>query len=353
MARTIPGSYTAVDPQALLTGEALKASTVTPLGSAVNYLMSQVARCTVISQSWAQTGGASVCRRTAGTLAECGKWEIPQLAGATAVTVTLIARVAAGPVTTHAVEIRSATGAATLTIDAADGLSTSLAVYSGSLAVGFAGGYENITMHLLGDGATPVEVVALLVRYPVLSSLAAGRLSDGRIAVDDDDIEPDNPLSARLGHDLRGCMAGLAALPRVHANVSDLRNVDTASQNELAPYRHSFPGPRLPDVDDRALDLTVRIRTTSAADGRIVLRHSGDGERGPVTEVQVGAGAARSMSTATIRQRPGQGIAPASLGIDWQAVGIVPQHDPAFVDRLQTDTSTVDQVHGVLVWGWT
>jgi len=36
VARTIPGSYTAVDPQALLTGEPLEASTVTPLGSATN-----------------------------------------------------------------------------------------------------------------------------------------------------------------------------------------------------------------------------------------------------------------------------------------------------------------------------
>ena len=353
MARTIPGSYTAVDPQALLTGEPGKASVVTPLGSAVNYLMSQVARATVISQSWAQTGGASVCRRTTGSLAECAKWEIPELVGATAVTVTLIARVAAGPVTTHAVEVRSATGAATLTIDAADGLSTSLAIYSGSLAVGFAGGYENITMHLLGDGATPIEVVALLVRYPVLSSLAAGRLADGRIAVDDDDIEADNPLSARLGHDLRGCMVGLAGLPRVHANVSDLRNVDTATQDLLAPYRHMLPGPRLPDTDDRALDLTVRIRTTSAAAGKVYIRHSGDGERGPTAEVSVGAGAARSVSTTTIRQRPGRGIAPPTLGIDWQAVGILPPHDPAWVDRAQPDASTVDAVHGVLVWGWT
>ena len=353
MARTIPASFTAVDPQTLLTGEGLRASRVAPLGEAANWLLSQVARTTVISQAWAQTGGAGVCRRTAGTLAECASWQIPELVGVTSVHVTLIARVAAGPVTTHAIDVRSASGAATLTIDSADGLSTSLALYSGTLAVAWAGGYETITMHLAGDGATPVEVVSILVRFPPLSSLAAGRRADGRIAVDDDDLEADNPLSARIGHDFRACFSALAALPRVHANVSDLRNVDTATQNLLAPYRHSLPVPRLPDTEDRALDLTVRVRTTSAADGLVFLRHSGDGEGGPTVSVQVGAGAARSVSTATVRQRPGRGIGAQTRDIEWQAVAVLPPHDAFFVDRLQPDASTVDAVHGILVWGWT
>jgi hypothetical protein len=195
--------------------------------------------------------------------------------------------------------------------------------------------------------------VSILVRYPALSSLAAGRAADGRIAVDDDDLEPDNPLSARIGRDLRDCAAALATLPRVAANVSDLRSVDAPGQDSLASYRHALPGPRLADTEDRALDLTIRVRTTSVADGVVYLRHSGDGERGPTREVQVGAGAARTVSTTSIRQRPGRGIAPASMGIEWQAIGVLPAHDPAWSDAQQVDTSTVDSVHGILVWGWT
>lgn len=352
MARTIPAAFTPVDPQRLLTGEPLDAARVAPLGEAHNFLLSHVARCVVVSQAWAQTGGVSECRRIVASLADVATWEIPELVGATSVGVTVFARVVTGPaVAAHKVQVKTTNGAGTYTLSVPN-LTTTLQSFSTTLPVAFVAGLETVSLRLSGDGATAVECVAIIVHYPALAALPAGRTSDGRVAFDDGELLADYPLSARIGAQWRANAIALAALPHVHANLSDLRNVVDASQDRLPPYRHMWLGPRMPDTDERAFDLALRLRVTSAAAGEVLVRHSGDGMSGPVQVVEVGAGKVRDIVTTTIRRTDRAGVSPQPLGIEWQGLGIWPQPQPGAFYAQRDEMSTVDATHGLLVWSF-
>lgn len=352
MARAIPAVFSPVDPQSLLTGEPLTAAAVAPLGSANNWLLAHVARCTVVSQAWAQTAGPSECRRIVASLADVATWEIPELVGATSVGVTVFARVVGGPaVAAHKVQVKTTNGAGTYTLSVPN-LTTALQSFSTTLPVAFVAGLETVSLRLSGDGSTAVECVAIIVHYEALAALPAGRAADGRVAFDDGEILPDYPLSARIGAQLRANAVALAALPHVHCNVSDLRNVVTASQDRLPPYRHMWLGPRMPDTDDRATDIALRLRVTSASAGEVLVRHSGDGVSGALQIIDVSAAKLRDIVTATIKRRNGDGVSPQPLGIEWQGLGIWPQPAPAVFYSQRDEMSTVDATHGLLVWSF-
>lgn len=352
MARTIPAAFTPVDPQRLLTGEPLDAARVAPLGEAHNFLLAHVARCVVVSQAWAQTGGPSPCRRIVASLADVATWEIPELVGATSVGVTVFARVVTGPaVAAHKVQVKTTNGAGSYTLSVPN-LTTALQSFSTTLPVAFVSGLETVSLRLSGDGVTAVECVAIIVHYPALAALPAGRTSDGRVAFDDGELLADYPLSARIGAQWRANAIALAALPHVHVNLSDLRNVVDASQDRLPPYRHMWLGPRMPDTDERAFDLALRLRVTSAAAGEVFVRHSGDGMSGAVHVVDVGAGKVRDIVTTTIRRTDRAGVSPQPLGIEWQGLGIWPQPQPGTFYAQRGEMSTVDATHGLLVWSF-
>jgi len=352
MARTIPATFTPVDPQRLLTGELLSAATVAPLGEAHNFLLAHVARCVVVSQAWAQTGGVSECRRIVTSLADVATWEIPELVGATSVGVTVFARVVTGPaVAAHKVQVKTTNGAGTYTLSVPS-LTTTLQSFSTTLPVAFVSGLETVSLRLSGDGSTAVECVAIVAHYPALAALPAGRTSDGRVAFDDGELLADYPLSARIGAQWRANAVALAALPHVHVNLSDLRNVVTASQDRLPPYRHAWLTPRMPDAADRFVDLALRLRVTSAAAGEVLVRYNGDGLSGSVQQVDVAAGKVRDIVTTAIARDSRASVSPQPLGIEWQGVGIWPEPAPGAYYDERAYMSTVDATHGLLVWSF-
>jgi len=353
MARTIPATFAPVDPQTLLTGEPLTSAATAPLGEAHNYLLAHVARCAVVAQAWPQTGGVSECRRVANTLADVAQWDIPELVGATSVDVVVIARVVTGPAgASHRVQLKTTNGSGTYSLTAPS-LTTTLHSFATSLPVAFVSGIETITLRLSGDGATAVECVAVLVRYPVLTSLPAGRAPDGRIAFDDAELNADRPLSARVGAQWRANATALPALPRVAVNMSDLRNVVSPSQDRLPPYRHRWLSPRMPDTDERAIDLVMRLRVTTTAQSVVNVRHSGDGSSGPIAVVDVAAGKVRDVVTTTIARADRRGVSPQPFGIEWQAFAIWPQPDPSAFAVQVDEMSTADATHSLLVWSFT
>jgi hypothetical protein len=352
MARTIPASFTPVDPQTLLSGEPISSAALQPLGEAHNWSLAHVARCAVVAQAWPQTGGVSECRRVASTLADVAQWDMPELVGATSVDVVIVARVVAGPANaTHRVQLKTTNGSGTYSLTVPS-LTTTLQSFSTSLPVAFVAGIETITLRLSGDGATAVECVAVLVRYPSLTSLPAGRTSDGRVAFDDAELDADRPLSARVGAQWRANATALPALPHVHANVSDLRNVVSPGQDRLPPYRHAWLAPRMPDAADRFVDVALRLRVSTVAAGEVMLRLNGDGLGGSVQQVDVAAGKVRDIVVTTIARQSRATVSPQPFGIEWQGVGVWPQPDPSTYYAERAYMSTVDATHGLLMWSF-
>lgn len=318
----------------------------------MNWLLAHCGRREVVSQSWALTGGASPCARTAAGLALIASWEVPELHAASTVVVSIRCRVRTGPVTTHRVVVTTSGGGGTLTVDLAAGLSTSWQVFTATLPVVYAAGWEGVTMQAEGDTATPVEVASILVRHPSLASLAAGRAADGRVAMDTAEDDADRPLSARHMAALRSDILSLRDQPRVAANLSDLRNVDAAGQDMLPAYAQAWGVVRLPDTDERELTVTARVRVTTSADSWLIIAHSSDGMSAPRSHTQVVAGLVRQLVSVDLTlAEPGarrtRGLASMDHDLEWVGVGIWQQPDPA-VDRIVRGAmSTVDAVHSV------
>ena len=255
MARTIPATFSPVDPSTLLTGEPLKADRVAALAEAVNWSLAHVARAPVIAQAWAETAGSVPCARTSAVPATVAEWTIPELEGGAVVSVVVLARVRSGVAgSSHSVTVQSVNGADSFTVNVLSGLDATWKAYTGSLDVAFVLSRETIRLRLSGS-TNAVEVASLLVYWPALASLPAGTTADGRTALDDGETVADRPLSARIGSQAYATIDALGALPRVHVNVSDLRNVELAGQDRLPPYAHKWLSPRLIDSADRPVDL--------------------------------------------------------------------------------------------------
>ena len=138
MARTIPATFSPVDPSTLLTGEPLKADRVASLAEAVNWSLAHVARAPVIAQAWAETAGSVPCARTSAVPATVAEWTIPELEGGAVVSVVVIARVRSGVAgSSHSVTVQSVNGADSFTVNAVSGLDATWKAYAGSLDVAF------------------------------------------------------------------------------------------------------------------------------------------------------------------------------------------------------------------------
>ena len=321
-------------------------------GAAANWLLAHCGRREVVSQAWALTGGASPCARTAAGLALIAAWEVPEVHAADTVVVSVRCRVRAGPVATHLLRITTSNGGGTLNVNLAAGLSTSWQVFTATLAAVYVGGWESVTMQAEGDAATPIEVASILVRHPSLASLAAGRAADGRVAMDTDEDDADRPLSARHMSALRDDILSIRDQARVAANLSDLRNVDSAGQDMLPAYAQAWGVVRLPDTDERELVVTARVYVTTSVDSWLIIAHSSDGMSSPRSHTAVPAGLVRQLvSVDLVLAEPGarrrRGLASMAHDIEWVGVGIWQQPDPA-TDRIERGAmSTVDAVHSV------
>jgi hypothetical protein len=226
------------------------------------------------------------------------------------------------------------------------GLDATWKAYTGSLDVAFALSRETIRLRLSGS-TNAVEVASLLVYWPALASLPAGTTADGRTALDDGETVADRPLSARIGAQLYATIDALGALPRVHVNVSDLRDVELAGQDRLPPYAHQWLSPRFIDSADRPVDLYSRVVASSVAAGDVLLRHAGGG-----TVLAFGALSVRDAKVEEIRRADSPGAYAQDLSVQWQAVQLWPQPDPAQWATLPGTMSTVDAVNGLLLWSY-
>ena len=347
MARTIPATFSPVDPSTLLTGEPLKADRVSALAAAVNWSLAHVARAPVIAQAWAETAGSVPCARTSAVPATVAEWTIPELEGGAVVSVVVIARVRSGVAgSSHSVTVQSVNAGDSFTVNVLSGLDATWKAYTGSLDVAFLLSRETIRLRLSGS-TNAVEVASLLVYWPALASLPAGTTADGRTALDDGETVADRPLSARIGAQLYATIDALGALPRVHVNVSDLRNVELAGQDRLPPYAHQWLSPRFIDSADRAVDLYSRVVASSVAAGDVLLRHAGGG-----TVLAFGALSVRDAKVEEIRRADSPGAYAQDLSVQWQAVQLWPQPDPAQWATLPGTMSTVDAVNGLLLWSY-
>lgn len=356
MPRPIPASFTAVDPQTLLTGEKLLADTLDDLGAASNWLDAYCERGDCISQSWAYnaTTGGTVCARTVNTFATVASWQVPECVGVMSLTVVVAAKVRGGPVgTNHSIEVVAVNGASTFAI-AAGSLSTSVQFFTGSVNVAWVGGFERINLRLRGSGTAPVEVWSILVSYPAPTFLPAGRAADGRVAFDGE-VTADYPLSARTMQMLQDNEAAFDARPHVACNVSDLQSVITLNEDKLPPYQHRWACVRLPDTERNARTLNARV-TVSTPLGAGVLRfgYAGTGDLsgdGGQVALQLAAGKVRDTQVLDpITQLDVPSISTQDLGILWHGLSVWPQPDPATWD-VPAGSSSCD-IHGVLVWGW-
>lgn len=347
MARTIPATFSPVDPSTLLTGEPLKADRVAALAAAVNWSLAHVARAPVIAQAWAETAGSVPCARTSAVPATVAEWTIPEIEGGAVVSVVVIARVRSGVAgSSHSVTVQSVNGGDSFTVNVLSGLDATWKAYTGSLDVAFLLSRETIRLRLSGS-TNAVEVASLLVYWPALASLPAGTTADGRTALDDGETVADRPLSARIGAQLYATIDALGALPRVHVNVSDLRDVELAGQDRLPPYAHQWLSPRFIDSADRAVDLYSRVVASSVAAGDVLLRHAGGG-----TVLAFGALSVRDAKVEEIRRADSPGAYAQDLSVQWQAVQLWPQPDPAQWATLPGTMSTVDAVNGLLLWSY-
>jgi hypothetical protein len=347
MARTIPATFSPVDPSSVLTGEPLKADRVAALGAALNWSLAHVARSPVIAQAWAETAGSVPCARTSPVPATVAEWTVPELEGGAVVSVVVIARVRSGVAgSSHSVTVQSVNGADSFTVNATSGLDATWKAYTGTLDVAFLLSRETIRLRLSGS-TNAVEVASLLVYWPALASLPAGTTADGRTALDDGETVADRPLSARIGSQAYATIDALGALPRVHVNVSDLRNVELAGQDRLPPYAHQWLSPRFIDSAERAVDLYSRVVASSVAAGDVLLRHAGGG-----TVLAFGALSVRDAKVEEIRRADSPGAYAQDLSVQWQAVQLWPQPDPAQWATLPGTMSTVDAVNGLLLWSY-
>jgi hypothetical protein len=347
MARTIPATFSPVDPSTLLTGEPLKADRVSALAAAVNWSLAHVARAPVIAQAWAETAGSVPCARTSAVPATVAEWTIPELEDGAVVSVVVIARVRSGVAgSSHSVTVQSVNAGDSFTVNAVSGLDATWKAYTGSLDVAFLLSRETIRLRLSGS-TNAVEVASLLVYWPALASPPAGTTADGRTALDDGETVADRPISARIGAQLYATIDALGALPRVHVNVSDLRNVELAGQDRLPPYAHQWLSPRFIDSADRAVDLYSRVVASSVAAGDVLLRHAGGG-----TVLAFGALSVRDAKVEEIRRADSPGAYAQDLSVQWQAVQLWPQPDPAQWATLPGTMSTVDAVNGLLLWSY-
>jgi hypothetical protein len=356
MPRPIPASFTAVDPQTLLTGEKLLADTLDDLGATSNWLDAYCERGDAISQSWAfvNTTGGTVCARTTNTFATVASWQVPELVGATTLTVVIAAKVRTGPVgANHTIEVVAVNGGSTFTV-ASGSLSTSVQFFTGSVTASFVAGFERINLRLRGNGSVPVEVWSILVSYPAPTFLPAGRAADGRVAFDGE-FTADYPLSARTMQQLQDNEQAFNERPHVACNVSDLQNVVTPDEDRLPPYQHRWACVRLPDTERNGRTLNARVNVSTPL-GAGVLRFgfagtadlSGDGGQ---VALQLAAGKVRDVQVLDpITQLDVPSISTQDLGIIWHGLSVWPQPDPATWD-VPAGTSSCT-IHGVLVWGW-
>jgi hypothetical protein len=352
VARTIPATLTPVDPSTLLTGEPLRATSVAALGAAVNWSLAHVARAPVIAQAWAETAGSVPCARTSPVPATVAEWTIPELEGGSVVSVVVIARVRSGVAgSSHSVTVQSVNGADSFTVNATSGLDATWKAYTGTLDVAWVLSRETVRLRLAG-ATNAIEVASLLVYWPALASLPAGTTTDGRTAVDDGELVADRPLSARVGSQIYATIDALGALPRVHVNVSDLRNVELANQDRLPPYAHQWLSPRFIDSADRAFDVLARVVASSAAAGEVIVQHSGGAGGFSSATIEFGAVSVRDAKTEELRRTDRAGAYAQDLSVQWQAVRVWPQPDPATWDTVPTAMSTVDAVHGLLLWSF-
>jgi hypothetical protein len=138
----------------------------------------------------------------------------------------------------------------------------------------------------------------------------------------------------------------------VHLNVSDLRNVELANQDRLPPYAHQWLSPRFIDSADRAVDLYALVVASSAAAGAVIIQHSGGAGGFSASTIDFGALSVRDTKTEELRRTDRAGAYAQDLSVQWQAVRVWPQPDPATWDTLPGAMSTVDAVHSLMLWSF-
>ncbi len=278
-------------PERATPGRVIAASDQRALTGCLNHLHALL-RCgePFVAQGWA----VSQCART-GARANLAGWRIPTLSAAhTSVRCEVIAGASAGGGFVHFV---SANTGAVLSLAIAAGAPT---YYSGTLNVGSAGDYDDITMDLEGVGTVTVDDVQVF--FEELSSpLAAGLVatpagSPARFRPFGEAASgADRTLSAARGQHLVDDLGNLRGRRRVLFCWSGLEaaNVTGPAAADASPYLGPWPQQQLVPLHPGAFAQGVEYEAwawcerDATQDTRIYL-HADDGERGNASGMRVG-----------------------------------------------------------------
>lgn len=354
MANVVPSSYTALNPDLFQPDGLIRgagAPNWTTVGEAMNYIQAYMHAAPVISQGWHTTGvsGDSLCVTTSATFSAMCTWRIPPWLSDDTQTVRIsIYASIAGGATSGEVRFESAFEGDSLTLTV-----PGTGWVQGTLDVEASAGYETITMDMRAIGGGNVQVHDVCVHYQALSSpLAAGALG-GFTPFDEDEFDPDEPLSSDAAHYLFDALAAFRGRMRCYFNWSGLENSTHADAvSYMANYVHRIWTPVHQGTEEKGLKLICYARTSnpggSAANVRI--HHGGSNiDLGDSTAWSVGAGAAAAW------QVTGGDIPDTIVMAEERALPELPHLSgqiciaPGGVTGVELATAA--RVHSIAMWG--
>lgn len=352
MANVVPASFTAANPD-LFQPEALIRGAGAPnwptIGAAMNYIQAYMHAAPVVSQGWLDVGGTSLCITTSATFSSMCRWRIPPWLDDNTQTVKIsIYASIAGGATSGEVRFQSANegDSVTLTVAGTGWVQDTLDVEASI-------GYEEITMDMRAIGGGNVQIRDLSISYvPLSSPLAAGELNDFT-AFDEDEFDPDEPLSSDAAHYLFDALAAFRSRVRCYYNWSGLENsTNSNAQTYMDNYRHRVWVPVNQGTLEKGLRLVCYARTANPGGSAAGIRihHGGN-------TINAGDSTAWSLPAATALgwQVTGGDIPDTILMAEDRALPSVPhlagQLCIAPGGNAGLQLATEAQVHSIAMWG--
>ncbi|MDP3908844.1 MAG: hypothetical protein Q8Q14_00495 [Gemmatimonadales bacterium] len=356
MARTVPAPVIIPNAPAFAIGRDLLASDVTTLGLSSNGCRAWGHAQNVVTQGFAE----SLLAEPAVLAAAHCVWRFPELAAVwTAVRCHAYAEFAGGAGNGT---VRFQTGAGLVDLAVPPGAP---AWYSGNCPIAPAAGYEEIGMHVVGDGVSATTVHSVEVEYEPLAGVLAAGLSDGVCPLDTLELDADSAVAADVGRRLIDNYDLFLDLPRVYYNWSGINGPSTIQPDMDEVIHRVWVPVHYGTREDDSMVLTVHVRATPdpVFATQINIHHGGPGHlvghpQGPfvMTALDVANGpAVPTWYTATIRLREESELAGARHPM--AQIAIWPgTRDRAgvgdFTDRHpQNGGNAGPAIHSVSVWG--
>jgi hypothetical protein len=342
-----------------MAGGSLASAAVAPLFNGMNWAQAYAGTGTPrILQSWPRRGNTvkdPIWTYTAGVDARVCRWRIPDTRGATALQCYAWGSSVGGGGT---IEWRSTVEGAVTGMQALPAAAGLIGPFA--LTIDASGGYEEVCLWANGGGGA-VAVDAVMCRIlPVSSPLAAAPAS-GVVPYDEDEYDPDEPLSADSGRTLIAGIETVRAVPHVYWQWSGVIGTTMAHEGKyMRSTPHVMPCPVWIDTDREEWDLDVHVFATSLvgdSEIRVHVAAPWDGVIRTLT-LEVAGGAADAWYTGTLRLARRRVVRRLAPGLRTVLLSIIPEPTAAGADErfaritgyTRRDMTTA-RVRSVSVWG--